>query len=54
VLDQDELEEALKKGWIPEQLHARAKRELQKLVALVEMKDFPPRLVRQLEKRLKL
>jgi len=54
VLDQDELEEALKKGWIPEQLHARAKRELKKLVALVEMKDFPPRLVRQLERRLKL
>jgi GrpB-like predicted nucleotidyltransferase (UPF0157 family)/predicted RNA-binding protein associated with RNAse of E/G family len=54
VLDQDELEEALKKGWISEQLHARAKRELKKLVTLVEMKDFPPRLVRQLEKRLKL
>jgi predicted RNA-binding protein associated with RNAse of E/G family len=54
VLDQDELKEALKKGWISEQLHARAKRELKKLVTLVEMKDFPPRPVRQLEKRLKL
>lgn len=54
VLDQDELEEALKKGWISEQLHARAKRELKKLVASVETKDFPPRPVRQLEQRLKL
>ncbi len=54
VLDQDELEEALKKGWVSKQMYARAKRELKKLVALVEMKDFPPRSVRQLEKRLKL
>jgi predicted RNA-binding protein associated with RNAse of E/G family len=54
VLDQDELEEALKKGWVSEQLYVRANRELKKLVALVEMKDFPPRSVRQLEKRLKL
>jgi len=54
VLDQDELEEALKEGWISEQLYARAKKELKKLVALAEMKDFPPRLVRQLERRLKL
>jgi GrpB-like predicted nucleotidyltransferase (UPF0157 family)/predicted RNA-binding protein associated with RNAse of E/G family len=54
VLDQDELEEALKEGWVSRQLYAIAKRELKKLVALVEMKDFPPRPVRQLERRLKL
>jgi len=54
VLDQDELEEALKKRWISKQLCARAKRELKKLVALVEMKDFPPRRVRLLEEWLKL
>jgi GrpB-like predicted nucleotidyltransferase (UPF0157 family)/predicted RNA-binding protein associated with RNAse of E/G family len=54
VLDQDELEEAVKKTWVSKQLYARAKRELKKLVALVETKDFPPRIVRQLERRLKL
>jgi GrpB-like predicted nucleotidyltransferase (UPF0157 family)/protein associated with RNAse G/E len=54
VLDEDEMEEALKKGWISERLYTRAKRELEKLVAMVEMKDFPPQPVRQLERRLKL
>jgi predicted RNA-binding protein associated with RNAse of E/G family len=54
VLDEDEMEEALKKGWISKQLYERARKELKKLVALVEKKEFPPRLVRQLEKRLKL
>jgi predicted RNA-binding protein associated with RNAse of E/G family len=54
VLDQDEMEEAMKKSWISRQLYSRAKKELEKLVAMVEMKDFPPRLVRQLERRLKL
>lgn len=54
VLDQDELEEAMKKTWISRQLYARAKKELKNLVALVEMKDFPPLAVRQLERRLNL
>ena len=50
VLDQDELEEALKKGWISKQLYVRAKRELKKLVALVEMKDlYNKELVTKLE-----
>jgi GrpB-like predicted nucleotidyltransferase (UPF0157 family)/predicted RNA-binding protein associated with RNAse of E/G family len=54
VLDEEELEEALEKGWISRQLYQRAKKELKKLVALVEQKEFPPRSVRQLEERLKL
>ena len=53
VLDQDELEEAMEKGWISRRLYDRAKKELKKLVALVERKEFPPRIVRQLEDRLK-
>jgi len=54
VLDQHELEEAIKQGWISRQLYESANKELGKLVALVERKEFPPRLVRQLEERLKL
>jgi GrpB-like predicted nucleotidyltransferase (UPF0157 family)/predicted RNA-binding protein associated with RNAse of E/G family len=54
VLDEEELEEALEKGWISRQLYVRAKKELKKLVALVKQKEFPPRRVRQLEERLKL
>jgi GrpB-like predicted nucleotidyltransferase (UPF0157 family)/protein associated with RNAse G/E len=54
VLDEDELEEALEKGWIEKQLYDRAKKELRKLVTLVERGRFPPKLVRQLEDRLKL
>ena len=54
VLDQDELEKALKKSWISKQLYERAKKELNKLVALVEQGKFPPRLVKQLEEKLKL
>jgi len=54
VLDEDELEEALEKGRIEKQLYDKAKKELRKLVALVERGRFPPKLVRQLENRLKL
>jgi predicted RNA-binding protein associated with RNAse of E/G family len=54
VLDQDELEGAMEKGWIPTQLYKRAKKELKKLVTLVERKEFPPRIVKQLEERLNL
>jgi GrpB-like predicted nucleotidyltransferase (UPF0157 family)/protein associated with RNAse G/E len=54
VLDQDELEEAMEKGWISRRLYERAGKELKKLVASVERKDFPPPIVRQLERRLKL
>ncbi len=54
VLDQDELEKALEKEWISKQLYEKAKKELKKLIELVEQKEFPPRLVKRLEKKLKL
>jgi GrpB-like predicted nucleotidyltransferase (UPF0157 family)/predicted RNA-binding protein associated with RNAse of E/G family len=54
VLDKDELEEALEKGWVEKQLHDKAKKELKKLITLVENGGFPPKLVRRLEERLKL
>jgi len=54
VLDEDELEEALRNNRISKRLYQRARIELKRLVASVERKKFPPRLVRQLEERLKL
>jgi GrpB-like predicted nucleotidyltransferase (UPF0157 family)/predicted RNA-binding protein associated with RNAse of E/G family len=54
VLDEEELEEALRKGWIPKQLHGRAKKELTNLVTSVEQRKFPPSIVKQLEKKLRL
>jgi GrpB-like predicted nucleotidyltransferase (UPF0157 family)/predicted RNA-binding protein associated with RNAse of E/G family len=54
VLDDKELDEALKKGWITKQLYQKAKKELKKLAALVEQRKFPPLLVRQLEEGLRL
>ena len=54
VLDQDELEKAFQKGWITEQLYKRAKEELEKLIAAVENGKFPPKLVKELEKKLHL
>jgi predicted RNA-binding protein associated with RNAse of E/G family len=54
VLDEEELEDALKKGWVTKQLHETAKKELKKLIALVEERKFPPPLVRQLEEKLRL
>jgi GrpB-like predicted nucleotidyltransferase (UPF0157 family)/predicted RNA-binding protein associated with RNAse of E/G family len=54
VLDQAELEEALKKGWISKLMYKKAEKELKKLIAVVKRGEFPPRPVRQLEERLKL
>jgi GrpB-like predicted nucleotidyltransferase (UPF0157 family)/predicted RNA-binding protein associated with RNAse of E/G family len=54
VLDEEELEDALKNGWISKGLYETAKRELQKLVAMVEKRKFPPQLIRRLEDKLRL
>jgi predicted RNA-binding protein associated with RNAse of E/G family len=54
VLDEEELEAALTKGWITKRLYETAKKELKKLIALVEQGRFPPPLVKQLEEKLKL
>lgn len=54
VLDEDELEDALKRGWIKKELYDKARQELQKLIEAVENKRFPPLLVRNLERKLGL
>ncbi len=54
VLDQVELEEAFEKGWITEKLHERARKELEKLIQSVKKKEFPPKPVIELEKKLHL
>mgnify|MGYP001067710696 CR=1 FL=1 len=52
VLDEEELEDAFRRGWIRKQLYDRAKRELKRLVRTVERGDFPPYLVKRLEAKL--
>jgi predicted RNA-binding protein associated with RNAse of E/G family len=54
VLDEEELEEAFRKGWIAEQLYDRAKKELEKLIKIVKQGKFPPYHVKRLERRLNL
>jgi predicted RNA-binding protein associated with RNAse of E/G family len=54
VLDEEELEEAFEKSWLNEQLYHKAKRELKKLVSLVRNGNFPPRIVKRLETKLRL
>jgi predicted RNA-binding protein associated with RNAse of E/G family len=54
VLDEDELEDALSKGLITKGLYEKAKKELRKLVAIVEQGKFPPRNVKDLMKKLNL
>jgi len=54
VLDEDEFEEAFQKGWITQELHEKARKELQKLIRRVENKRFPPAVVKDLERRLGL
>jgi predicted RNA-binding protein associated with RNAse of E/G family len=54
VLDEEELDDALQKGWIPEQTCKKARTELQKLVTLVKNGNFPPPLVKHLETQLNL
>lgn len=54
VLDEGELEEAFRRGWITKLLHDRAIRELKKLVHQVDKRDFPPVQVKRLEEKLRL
>jgi predicted RNA-binding protein associated with RNAse of E/G family len=54
VLDEEELEDALEKGWIARQLYERSRIELEKLVTSVKRGDFPPPLVKRLEMQLNL
>jgi predicted RNA-binding protein associated with RNAse of E/G family len=54
ILDEDELEDALRKGWIEKEIYDKAREELQKLIGLVESKRFPPLLVKNLERKLGL
>jgi predicted RNA-binding protein associated with RNAse of E/G family len=54
VLDEDELERAVCKGWISNQLYKKAKQELKKLINLVEEGNFPPQSVKDLEAKLNL
>jgi predicted RNA-binding protein associated with RNAse of E/G family len=54
VLDKEELENALLRGWITKQLYNKAKEEVIKLLKIVESKKFPPYPVKHLEKKLHL
>jgi len=54
VLDEEELEDALQNRWISKELYETAKKQLQKLIAMVEHRKFPPHLIRRLEDKLKL
>lgn len=52
VLDEEELENALQKGWITKQLYERAEKEMKKLVGIVKRGNFPSYYVRHIEKKL--
>ena len=54
VLDEEELEDALEKGWITEQLYEKARIELEKLITSVRQGNFPSPLVKRLEIKLGL
>ena len=54
VLDEEELEDALEKGWITKPLYQKSRIELEKLVNSVKRGDFPPPLVKYLEIQLSL
>jgi len=54
VLDEEELENASRKGWITKQQYYKAKEELAKLVNVVKQGRFPPSHVKFLEKKLKI
>lgn len=54
VLDEEELKNALGKGWITKQLYEKAKKELKKLVNIVRQGEFPPHPVKRLETKLRL
>jgi hypothetical protein len=52
VLDEEELENALQKGWITKQLYEKIENEMKKLVGIVKRGKFPPWYVRRIEKKL--
>jgi len=54
VLDEEELEDAFRRGWITKQFYDRAKRELRKLIRTVEDGNFPSHPVKRLEAKLGL
>lgn len=54
VLDEKELENAFRKGWVSKQLYAKAKEELEKLINIVKRGKFPPRIVRSSERTLNI
>jgi len=54
ILDEDEFEDAVRKNWVNPKLCEKAKRELQQLIRMVEDKKFPPRIVKDLERKLRL
>jgi len=54
ILDEDELEEALQQKWIDKEIYEKARMELQRLISKVENKRFPPYLVKDLERKLRL
>ena len=41
VLDEEELENAFRKGWIAKRLHSKAKKELSELINAVKQGKFP-------------
>jgi len=54
ILDEDEFEDAARKNWITSRLCSKAKKELQQLIQMVEDRRFPPPLVKDLERKLRL
>lgn len=54
VLDEEELENAFRKGWITKQLYDKAKKELKELINFVKQGKFPPYRVKRLETKLRL
>jgi len=50
ILDQDEFDKAVKKGWLTGHQIARAKAELQGLISMVKFKQFPPPIIQELLK----
>jgi predicted RNA-binding protein associated with RNAse of E/G family len=54
VLDEGELENALRKGWVTKQFYGKAKKELKELINVVKQGKFPPYYVKRLETKLLL
>ncbi|MEM3699809.1 MAG: DUF402 domain-containing protein [Candidatus Bathyarchaeia archaeon] len=54
VLDEEELENALRKGWVTKGLYDKAKKELNKLINMVEQGKFPPYAIKFLETKMEI